>query len=371
MNSAILAGTLALASSLIAVPGALASTVTVTGGNTVRVLESGNESNGIRVSYDAVLDLYTVEDTKAALTPSGDCAVVDANTATCLGAGITRIDVDTADRDDTIAVAPSVPSTVTELLDGGPSNDEVRAAAGPGTLEGGSGNDLVVGRGTVRGDSGNDTVVGSGEDDTIRGGSGRDFMDGGNGADDVGGGSGTDALLYGGGRANPVNVTVGSGSNNDGGPEDQSGARRDNVRGDVEAVGGTVADDVIVGDSSSETLIGGPGDDLLVGNRGADQLLGFEGDDLLSGGDGGDTARGSLGNDRLLGGPDGDRLAGGPGDDFLKGKGGSDVMKGKTGIDRIRARDGVRDIKISCGPGPNRLENAKRDRKLDPRAKSC
>jgi hypothetical protein len=36
-------------------------------------------------------------------------------------------------------------------------------------------------------------------------------------------------------------------------------------------------------------------------------------------------------------------------------------MKGKTGVDRINARDGTRDVKISCGPGPRRLEAAKRD----------
>ncbi len=66
-----------------------------------------------------------------------------------------------------------------------------------------------------------------------------------------------------------------------------------------------------------------------------------------------------------------DRLAGGPDDDFLRGGAGHDVMKGKTGIDRINAHDGERDVKISCGPGPNRLEGAKRDKRLDPRPRSC
>lgn len=91
----------------------------------------------------------------------------------------------------------------------------------------------------------------------------------------------------------------------------------------------------------------------------------------FSGGDGRDTLRGAAGNDRLLGGPDGDRLAGGPNDDFQRGKKGSDVMNGKSGVDRINAKDGIRDIRISCGPGPNGAEGAKRDRRLDPRASSC
>ncbi|HEU4980936.1 MAG TPA: hypothetical protein VFT14_06935 [Solirubrobacterales bacterium] len=50
---------------------------------------------------------------------------------------------------------------------------------------------------------------------------------------------------------------------------------------------------------------------------------------------------------------------------------GSDVIKGKSGVDRINAKDGVRDVRINCGPGPNGAESAKRDRRLDPPARSC
>ena len=46
-------------------------------------------------------------------------------------------------------------------------------------------------------------------------------------------------------------------------------------------------------------------------------------------------------------------------------------MKGKGGIDVIQAKDGFTDRKINCGPGPNGAERAKRDKRLDPRAKSC
>jgi hypothetical protein len=41
-----------------------------------------------------------------------------------------------------------------------------------------------------------------------------------------------------------------------------------------------------------------------------------------------------------------------------------------SGIDRRRAKDGTRDVKIKCGPGPNKAESAKRDKHLDPRARS-
>src|SRR5829696_7120042 len=53
-----------------AAPSAPASTVTVTGGDTVRVAESGNEGNQITVSYDAGADLYRVTDAASTLSRS-------------------------------------------------------------------------------------------------------------------------------------------------------------------------------------------------------------------------------------------------------------------------------------------------------------
>jgi Ca2+-binding RTX toxin-like protein len=364
----------AIAGALVALataPSALASTVTVSGGNTVRVAETGNEANQITVAYDAGTDTYAVADAASNLTPSGTCVAVDAHSATCPGAGIKTVNVATGDRDDSIALdAATIPSTVTESLDAGSGNDTVSGANSPGNLTGGSGNDQVTGRGTLLGGSGNDMITGSPLADNLRGSSGKDTLDGGFGADDLAGGSSTDTLVYP-GRSNGVNVSIGSGSNNDGGPEDQTGSRRDNVHGDIEVVIGTELPDALIGDHSSETLFGLGGDDFVVGNSGRDTLLGFDGNDLLIGGSQSDLLRGGPGADREFGKSGNDRLAGGPDDDFLRGGTGHDVMKGKTGIDRINARDGHRDVKISCGPGPKRLEGAKRDKRIDPRPKSC
>ncbi|HSD25603.1 MAG TPA: calcium-binding protein [Solirubrobacterales bacterium] len=360
-----------LAAILIAAPSALASTVTIAGGDTVRVAETGNEANQVTVGYDAGADLYRVADAAAALAPSGTCVVVDAHNATCPGVGIKTVSVATGDRDDSIALdAATIPSMVTENLDGGSANDTVSGANSPGTLTGGSGNDRVTGRGTLNGGTGNDMLTGSPLADNLRGSSGRDTLDGGFAADDISGGSSTDTLLYP-GRVNGVNVTIGSGNFNDGGPEDQTGSRRDNVHGDVEDLFGTDLNDVLVGDRSSETLIGLAGDDFIVGNSGRDTVLGYDGNDLLIGESGSDVLRGGPGADRQFGKSGNDRLAGGPDDDFLRGGTGHDVMKGKTGTDRINARDAHRDVKISCGPGPNGLEKAKRDKRLDPRPRSC
>jgi Ca2+-binding RTX toxin-like protein len=356
---------------LLGAPAALASTVTVTGSDTVRVLETGNEANQVTVAYSPGSDLYRVTDAAPTLTPSGICVMVDPHSATCPGAGIRKVSVATGDRDDSIALdAATIPATITEDLDGGSANDTVRGANTPGTLKGGSGNDSVAGRGTLSGGSGNDTLTGSPLADNLHGSSGKDTLDGGFGADDISGGSSTDTLVYP-ARLNGVNVTIGSGSGNDGGPEDQSGNQRDTAHGDIEIVFGTELGDVLVGDHSSETLVGLGGDDFVVGNSGRDTVLGFDGNDLLIGESGNDVLRGGPGADRQFGKSGNDRLAGGPDDDFLRGGTGHDVMKGKTGIDRINARDGFRDVKINCGPGPKRLERAKWDRRRDPRPRSC
>src|SRR5512145_26071 len=113
-----LAGTIALAATLAVAPPAIASTVTVVSGNTVRVLESGNEVNRVTVSYDSGTDQYTVTDAAANLTPSAPCVPVDAHTATCPGAGITRVNVETADRDDSIVLDDqTIPQGLTQILE--------------------------------------------------------------------------------------------------------------------------------------------------------------------------------------------------------------------------------------------------------------
>jgi Ca2+-binding RTX toxin-like protein len=356
---------------LLAAPSALASTVMVTGGDTVRVAESGDQGNQITIGYEAGAQLYRVADAASTLTPSGTCVAVDAHSATCPGPGIKTIVAQTGARDDAIRLdAATIPGTITESLDGGSGNDTVVGADAPGSLSGGSGNDSVSGRGTLNGGNGNDLLTGSPRADSLRGGNGKDTLDGGLGADDIDGGANTDTLVYP-ARANGVNVTIGSGNANDGGPEDQTGAQRDTVHSDVEVVFGTELGDVLVGDHSSETLIGLGGDDFIFGNSGRDTLLGYNGNDLLTGRSGNDLLRGGPGFDRLFGKSGSDRLAGGPDGDLLRGGSGRDVMKGKTGIDRINARDGRRDVKISCGPGKNKREGAKRDKRKDPRPKSC
>jgi Ca2+-binding RTX toxin-like protein len=339
MRKSWLAGATALGATLLLVSSALASTATIVGGNTIKVTASENEVNRILVTYSSAADTYTIADSAATITAGGLCVSIDSHSVSCPGAGITMIDVDV-----------------------GRAND--RAELDRNTIP-------VAVAGRLNGDSGNDTLIGSNGPDDIEGDSGRDLIDGKNGADDMNGGSNIDMLLYPAERTTLLFVTVGSGNNNDGNELDQTGSRRDTVHADIEGVTGAGGGDLLIGDRSAETLVGGDGNDFLAGQGGGDTLLGLLGDDLLSGGDGNDTARGYFGSDRVLGGPGNDRLVGGADNDFVRGKKGHDVMKGNTGIDAINAKDGFRDVKINCGPGPRRLEWAKRDKRKDPRPRSC
>ena len=164
----------ALGALLIASPAALASTVTVTGGNTLSVAETGDEVNQITVSINAeTAAYYSVKDTAATLTPSGTCVAVDGHFAVCPGTDIKTIIVQTGDRADAITLDPAtIPSTISETVDGGSGNDYITGANTPGTVSGGSGNDIVHGRGTVNGGAGSDLLMGSPLADNLRGGSG-------------------------------------------------------------------------------------------------------------------------------------------------------------------------------------------------------
>ncbi len=102
----------------------------------------------------------------------------------------------------------------------------------------------------------------------------------------------------------------------------------------------------------------GPGNDLGQTGLGASRILGGPGNDRMFGLDGRDTLIGGTGNDVL------DRQGTGA---SSEPNGGRDRYLGGPGADKIRARDFARDLRISCGPGRDRLS---RDR-FDPRPSGC
>lgn len=83
-----------------------------------------------------------------------------------------------------------------------------------------------------------------------------------------------------------------------------------------------------------QTLTGTDGNDTIAGTVGADLIQGFGGDDVLNGGIGNDRIEGGAGNDRLDGGAGVDRLEGGEGNDVLiDATKGGDALYGGAGDD--------------------------------------
>jgi Ca2+-binding RTX toxin-like protein len=188
----------------------------------------------------------------------------------------------------------------------------------------GRGNDLIAVAAlpapsvTLNGDDDDDTLVGANDatGEVLNGGRGNDRMFGGAGPDVFNGDRGFDTVSYG-DHAAGVLVTIGSPSNDGNASDAGATGALDSVSATVERIKGTSFADVLKGDAANNALIGAAGDDRLKGKKGRDRL------------------------------------------------------KGKGGIDVLLARDGTADLSINCGPGRNRLERAKFDKRLDPKPKSC
>ena len=208
--------------------------------------------------------------------------------------------------------------TDTEKVNGGDGNDLIVGTGRFNSLWGGPGND------TLSGEGGNDFLIGFDGDDELNGGSGDDTMIGGLGADDFVGSDGIDTVDY---TDKAEGVIIGLGNiaddgtyvtDADGVPDRENPlSERDNVRSSNEIIIGGTGDDTI--DASgvagitnfNVTLFGGPGDDQLlgspngndsiVGGLGSDSMSGFGGSDVfdaldnevdfIDGGDGDDSAR--------------------------------------------------------------------------------
>lgn len=237
-----------------------------------------------------------------------------------------------------------------DMIDGESGNDEMSYAGRAqdlflgldGTANGARGEeDYLLGIETLEGGEGDDLIVGSHEPDDLYGGNGADRMLGGDGDDYLIDGpkdfftstTTDDDQLFGGSGSDLMGGTSGD----------------DRVRGEW-------GDDVFVGGGSGNDLVaGGPGRDQLAGASGADELIAGDSDDDLNGGAGDDTVRGGPGEDHVNGGFDSDRIKGGDGDDFLIS---SFSPVGEVEFHKPdKATDGV-----GCGKGEDRAWVERRDR---------
>jgi Ca2+-binding RTX toxin-like protein len=332
-----------------------ASTLRIAAGK-VRYV-AGNEANRVQVVRGAEGE-FNVFDPSTRIRVSTGCRSITRTSAVCSGA-ITGVSITARGGNDRLDV------TFLDI---------------PASLDGGDGNDVLIGGGAgdlLDADDGNDSLFGGGGADELRGDPGVDHLLGGAGPDVIDGGTGDDTADYS-DATGPLSIDL------DGNADDGHSGEGDRVEADVERVVGGPFDDRIAAISGDHVLIGGGGNDTLAGGSGTDRLEGGDGDDRLNGGvgsdalDGGDgsdladyagrfdpvdldlragvattdrgsgtrrvretdnlfsieSARGSSHADVLRGGPGPNVLAGGPGDDVLDGGAGPDALVGNSGRDR-------------------------------------
>ena len=241
-------------------------------------------------------------------------------------------------------------------------------ADGKNILNGGAGNDIligIVGRNVdevLNGGDGNDSLYGDGGNDILNGGAGNDFLDGGYSADRYlfQRGHGQDIIQdsY---PFDDVNEVVFQGAKFADAVFTSSGENliihaydsNDSVtinhyfyNGNYNAYKFIFEDRIITyqdfqnyytyityGDSSNDTINGWKGKNIISGGYGNDKLYGQDKDDILNGDDGNDILNGKDGNDILNGGN---------GDDYLHGDSGFDILNGGAGNDYL---DGGRNEK--------------------------
>jgi Ca2+-binding RTX toxin-like protein len=354
-----------------AAPAAVNSLVVRTGpggddltirGNVVSV----DDTSTLGATLDTSPDRYVVEDPGLTghLEPAGgdDLVTTDAP-------GLT---LDGADGNDTLTgPGPLVggpgndllkPTTPTTSVAGGP-NDPAGAdrvsyervgsplsitLTGAGAVSV-NGSATVTGVEDVEGGSGNDSIVGDDAANVLAGGAGDDTIDGRGGVDDLDGGVGSDTVSYASEGAGVV-VSLGAGT---GGP-----AGAVDVLHSFEGVATGAGNDLVSGTAAPETFTLGAGDDQLNAGEGDDTADGGEGNDLLRGGAGRDTLSGGPGTDTVtydertsgepvtvtLGAPG---TGGGPGEDDVLGS--IEDVIGTPGPDTLTGDDGPNGLFAGAG----------------------
>jgi Ca2+-binding RTX toxin-like protein len=169
-----------------------------------------------------------------------------------------------------LAPAPTGPTTGDEALSGTSGADTIDLLAGNDSYLGLDGADSILGN------DGNDTLSGGDGTDTLNGGAGNDLLQGGNGNDSLSGGEGADTLYGGAGNDfffvnDPLDQII-----------ETSGGGADTI---ITSVSMTMPDHVevlqIATGISGITITGGAGNDMLIGNGLANTFVGVGGDDVI------------------------------------------------------------------------------------------
>ncbi|MDO4248224.1 MAG: calcium-binding protein, partial [Neisseria sp.] len=236
-------------------------------------------------------------------------------------------------------------------------NDTIYGGGGEDQIIGGQGDDNIFGDGIVKPGYLNTVAAQEHRRDTIYGGEGQDTISGDGGSDYIDGGDDNDKLY-------------GDQRNYDSAYTEGKNFLHETYHGRDEIHGGA-GNDQIVGGGKGDWLYGGSGNDNIWGDD-SDKVRHKElaGDDFISGGAGEDYLDGGYGNDEIHGGTENDHIRGGAGLDSLYGDEGNDHITGDGsdtptvdhGIDKLYG--GAGDDEIIGGGQNDRLYGGDGDDKL-------
>ncbi len=253
--------------------------------------------------------------------------------------------------DDTIDGAEGIDDTVFYVLASGPVEVDLNTDIGTGA----DGTDTLIGIEHVGGSDFDDRLFGSDEDDILIGRAGDDIvkgrggdldiLSGDKGNDTVDGGPGNLDFLAFGFSSTGVDANLKTGRS--------TGEGKDTFK-NLEAIGGSDHDDVLIGDKKSNWLVPEKGDDSVDGGGGYDMAFYWFAEkavtvDLAKGeasGNGKDVLKSIEGvqggdfDDVLRGDDKGNILWGEDGNDTIDGRGGNDELDGEEGDDTLTGGPG-------------------------------
>ncbi len=309
----------------------------------------------------------TLNDITNVIGTAGDDTIVGSNHQSTLIGGAGNDTITGGSGKDTID-----PGTGTNTVDGGKGIDTITFASAAAGVHVSLRNNLATGTNisdslthieNIRGSKFADVLIGDSKNNVITPGLGNDTVNGesgddiivasstADGADNINGGAGVDTMTYAARHGN-LHISLNKKAN------DGAKGEHDFIHKDVENVIGGSGNDTISGDSANNVLNGGPGKNTLsvagapsavavnltthvskhwgtdtithfqnvVGSPNNDTIIGNSLANVLNGAAGNDTIRGMAGPDFLIGGPGNDHLNGGTGNDRCSGGGGSNVL---------------------------------------------
>ena len=275
----------------------------------------------LNVYGTADVDVFTVsEDTNLTIVRDGQTFLYSPGS-------VTAVNIYAGASADTVIVNSIATGTTVQVF-GEAGNDTLRVST-----------DVTAGI-TLNGGDGNDLLIGGGGNDTLIGGIGNDYLNAGAGFNTMIGGVGDDVYTFTDATVNQLDTVV-----------ELAGEGTDllNFASVTSAINANLTSDTALATMSHrlvqagaagqaanfENVNGGSANDFITGNALANVIYGNGGNDTLNGGDGSDQLDGGMGNDLLIGGNQDDILIGGIGDDYLRGLAGADVLMGGDGFNTL------------------------------------